>query len=313
MSAAAQRRAVIDIGTNSVKLLVAEVAGQSVTPLWERGEQTRLGEGFYDSRLLQPAAIARTLKAVAGFQERARELEAASIRVIATSAARDARNGAELTAAIASRTGLTVEVLSGHDEAGWAFRGATAGLADPPESACVIDVGGGSTECTVGVQGSLRWSESFHLGTVRWLEKIRPGNPPQPAELSHCRESIAAFLNQHVAPDLAPALARLDGTPPPLIGVGGTFGILARMELKTDDFDRDRIEATPLSRATLAAWTERLWTMTYAQRGALPGLPPERADVMLMGAAIIEQFVLCFRFESVRPSSRGLRFAALMN
>ncbi len=313
MSASAQRRAVIDIGTNSVKLLVADVAGQSVTPLWERGEQTRLGEGFYDARLLQPAAIARTVGAIAGFQTRARELEAASVRVIATSAARDALNGAELTDAIASETGLTVEVLSGRDEAGWAFRGATAGIADPPQSACIIDVGGGSTECTIGADGILHWSESFHLGTVRWLEKLRPGNPPQPSELPQCRESIADFLNRRVAPDLAPAIERLGAPRPPLIGVGGTFAILARMELQTDDFDREQIESTSLSRTTLTDWTDRLWSMTFDERGALPGLPPERADVMLMGAAIVEQFMLCLGFESLRPSSRGLRFAALMH
>lgn len=314
MNAIKQRRAVIDIGTNSVKLLVAEIQQQEVTPLWERGEQTRLGEGFYNSRRLQPAAIDRTVQAIAGFQRRARELGADAIRVIATSATRDAQNGDDLTAAITASTGLEVEIISGRQEADWAFRGAAAGLANAPESACVIDIGGGSTECTVGTHGRLEWSESFELGTVRWLEKLRPAEPPQPAELRDCRKSIADYLRRHVEAGLKPALAcHPDAPAPALIGVGGTFGILARMELQTDDYDRERIEAATLSLPIVANWTEKLWRLGFRQRGQIPGLPPERADVMLMGAAIIEQFMHCFQFSEVRPSSRGLRFAALLN
>src|SRR5262249_55562839 len=118
-----QRHAVIDVGTNSVKLLVAQVSGSRVDPLFEQSEQTRLGSGFYQTHRLQPAPIARTARAVSGFARIAAEWSAASTRVIATSAARDALNQEELLAAIQAASGLTVEVISGEQEADWAFRG----------------------------------------------------------------------------------------------------------------------------------------------------------------------------------------------
>src|SRR5437762_12061285 len=121
----ATRRAVIDVGTNSIKLLVADVAGHEVRPLLEESKQTRLGRGFYETHRLQPEAIATTAKAVAKFAEMARERRAASIRVIATSAARDAENPSELTSAIEQVAGLKVEIISGDQEADWVFKGVT--------------------------------------------------------------------------------------------------------------------------------------------------------------------------------------------
>ncbi len=307
------RRAVIDIGTNSVKLLVADVSGDRIAPVWERGRQTRLGEGFYDTHTLQPAAIARTVEAVDAFRLRAGELGAQNLRVVATSATRDASNAAELIDAIRERSRIVVETLSGRTEAEWSFRGSMTACGPDAQTALVIDVGGGSTEFIVGDAGRLAWSESFELGTVRWLERSHPGNPPAPGELQACRDSIDVFLRQRVAPGLLPALESVRDDAPFLVGVGGTFGILARMELAAEEFDRERIEALRLDAATVTDWVERLWRLTFEERGALPGLPSERADVMLMGAAIIERIMAAFGFGTLRPSLRGLRFAALMD
>src|ERR1051325_4309324 len=118
-----QRRAVIDVGTNSVKLLVAQVSGRRADPLLEQSDQTRLGSGFYETHRLQPAAIARTARAVAGFARKAAEWNVSSTRGIATSAGRGALNQDELLSAIQAATGLAVEVISGEQEADWAFRG----------------------------------------------------------------------------------------------------------------------------------------------------------------------------------------------
>lgn len=312
MTESQNRRAVIDIGTNSVKLLVADVVQDRVDPVWERGQQTRLGEGFYDSQTLQPEAIERTLQAVDAFKQRAEELGTDSIRIVATSATRDASNGSELTGAIARQVGVNVETLPGKTEAEWSFRGAMTapGLAD--RAAMVIDVGGGSTEFIVGSNGHLEWSESFALGTVRWLEQSRPANPPAEGALQRSRDSIDAFLLDNVTSKLNPHLERIRDVSPEMVGVGGTFGILARMELQTEEFDRERIEAVRLAPAAVTRWAERLWSMTFEERGKLPGLPPERADVMLIGIVIIERILRAFGFEELRPSLRGLRFAALM-
>src|SRR5438445_5450258 len=137
------RRAVIDVGTNSIKLLVAEVAGHDVRPLLEDSKQTRLGRGFYETHRLQPEAIATTAKAVARFAEMARERQAASIRVIATSAARDAVNPNDLTSAIAQAAGLKVEIISGEQEADWGFQGVTTDAELAREPFAVLAVGGG--------------------------------------------------------------------------------------------------------------------------------------------------------------------------
>src|SRR5438093_9622987 len=146
-SAGFSRRAVIDIGTNSVKLLVAEVSGRRVHPLLERSEQTRLGRGFYATHRLQPAAIADTARAVAGFAAQAREWGAVPTRVIATSAARDAINQSELLAALQSASNLEDDVISGEQEADWAFRGVNSDPAFAGQPLILVDVGGRSTAC----------------------------------------------------------------------------------------------------------------------------------------------------------------------
>ena len=144
------RRAVIDVGTNSIKLLVADVRGRDVQPVHEESRQTRLGKGFYQTHRLQPETIARTAEAVWEFAEIAREKNTSSIRVIATSAARDAVNPGDLTLAIERASGLKMETITGEREAELAFQGA---ITDPELARApllLLDVGGGSTEFILG-------------------------------------------------------------------------------------------------------------------------------------------------------------------
>jgi len=180
------RRAVIDVGTNSIKLLVADVAGD-VRPVLEESKQTRLGRGFYNSHRLQAEPLANTAKAVAVFASKARDLGASSIRVIATSAARDAVNAAELVSAIQQASELKVEIISGEQEAEWAFQGATTDPALSREPLLLLDVGGGSSEFIVGQGEHKHFRHSFPLGTVRLLESFPHSDPPRPEELAACR------------------------------------------------------------------------------------------------------------------------------
>jgi exopolyphosphatase/guanosine-5'-triphosphate,3'-diphosphate pyrophosphatase len=181
------RRAVIDVGTNSVKVLVADVAGREVRPVWEESTQTRLGSGLYAAHRLQPEPVAQTAAAVAGFTQTAREHGAESIRIIATSAARDAVNAAELISAIETAAGIGVRVISGEQEARWVFQGVTTDpeLAHPP--LLLLDVGGGSTEFILGRGDQVHYCASVPLGTVRWLERMPHADPPTAAELADCR------------------------------------------------------------------------------------------------------------------------------
>jgi len=312
------RRAVIDIGTNSVKLLVAEVAGQHVNPLWEGSKQTRLGRGFYETRVLQAEPIESTAKAVAQFAETARAWKAVSIRVIATSAARDAVNPQNLHSAVEVAAGLKIEIISGDQEADWVFQGVTTDSELAKDPLLLLDVGGGSTEFILGHGGHKHFRQSFPLGTVRLLEKMPPSDPPTPAELTACRRWLREFLHTTVRPELQPALHReaSRGQPKPhlrLVGTGGTTAILARMEAKLADYDRARIEAVRLSLAQLQAHRQSLWTLSLADRKRIVGLPKQRADVILPGVAIYEAVMEEFGFAELRVSTRGLRFAAVMD
>src|SRR5476651_105529 len=252
------RRAVIDVGTNSIRLLVADVSGRDVSPVHEESKQTRLGKGFYESNHLQPEAIARTAEAVWEFAEIARERNAASIRVIATSAARDAVNPTDLTASIERASGLKTEIITGAREAEWAFQGVAteADLAKQP--LLLLDVGGGSTEFILGRGAKKSFAHSFPLGTVRLMEKFPPGDPPTRGEFTRCRDWLKNFLHFEVRPQLEPALENETGEIR-LVGTGGTTSILARIENKQDRFDREKIERTVLSFEQVVAHRRNLW------------------------------------------------------
>jgi exopolyphosphatase/guanosine-5'-triphosphate,3'-diphosphate pyrophosphatase len=367
------RRAVIDVGTNSVKLLVADVAGHEIEPVCEQSKQTRLGHGFYETHRLKPEAIAATAKAVADFAATARQAQAVSIGVIATSAAREALNREELTAAIEQASALKVEVISGEQEAEWGFLGVTTDPQLARAPLLLMDVGGGSTQFVFGADGQTLFRHSFPLGTVRLMETFPCSDPPQPAELAACRQWLRDFLQKEVRPRLmrevggngenspnaftlwppepgrdafhrVPILQRqgrggtrpyhpgselheeetgIDPTSlasaatgakgsPQLVGVGGTASILGCMEAGLETFDRTRIEATRLSVARVSWHLERLWSLPLEQRKAILGLPKNRADVILMGVAVYHAVMEEFGFPELRLSTRGLRFAALM-
>ncbi len=305
------RRAVIDIGTNSVKGLVAEVNGPSVFPLWEESEQTRLGQGFYETRHLSAAAIERTAQAVSRFALRAREHKAASVRVIVTSIGREALNHQDLARAVHQAAGLAVETISWEQEAEWAFAGVRTDPAFAPQPLLVLDVGGGSTEFVLGQGLRPEFQHSFPIGTVRLQEAVRPSDPPTPEDWDRCRSGLDRVLRDEVRPALEPWLRRPGPSPTLLVGTGGTTSILAAMEHKLTSFDRERIERTRLSRNRVCEYQQLLWRLPLAERRTLPGLPPNRADVILFGAAFYTCVMEIFGFDTLRISTRGLRFGAL--
>jgi exopolyphosphatase/guanosine-5'-triphosphate,3'-diphosphate pyrophosphatase len=306
------RRAVIDVGTNSIKLLVADVRGRDVQPVHEESKQTRLGKGFYELRRLQPEAVARTAEAVWEFAEIAREKGADSIRVIATSAVREAVNPTDLTVSIERVSGLKTEIISGIREAEWAFQGVTTDMELATQTLLLMDVGGGSTEFILGHGVKKSFAHSFPLGTVRLLEKFPLSDPPVKSEFNTCRDWLKIFLHHEVRPQLEPALKNEPGGIR-LVGTGGTTGILARLEKKLDRFDREKMERTVLSFEQVVAHRKNLWRLPLAARKEVPGLPKLRADVILAGVLIYESVMEEFHFTELRVSTRGLRFAAVMD
>jgi len=310
------RRAVIDVGTNSIKLLVADVAGRNVQPVHEESRQTRLGRGFYETRRLQSEPIAYSANAVADFARTAHQHGTRSIRVIATSDARDAVNPEDLISAIESASGLKVEIISGGQEARWAFQGVTTDMELANAPLLLLDVGGGSTQFILGRGERTHFAHSFQFGSVRLLEKFPHSNPPTRGEFTACRDWLKNFLQTEVRPKLEPALRRETDSPSAgiqLVGTGGTSSILARIEAKLDRYDRERLEATRLSLEQVKAHRKRLWSLPLTERKEITGLPKLRADVILTGVLIYEVVMEEFGFNRLRVSTRGLRFAAVMD
>ena len=305
------RRAVIDVGTNSIKLLVADVRGHEVHPVHEESRQTRLGKGFYETHRLQPESIAHTAEAVWEFSEIARDKLAASTRVIATSAARDAVNPDDLTKSIERACGLKTEIISGVREAEWGF----LGVATNPELAghplLIVDVGGGSAEFILGHGSKMDFAQSFPLGTVRLMEKFPHASRPTKKEFEAAYEWLDIFLRAEIRPQLEPALKQEPG-PILLVGTGGTTSILARVAGRMDRFDRDKIDRTTLSFESVRAQRKLFWSLPLSERKAIPGMSKERADVILAGVLIYEMVMAEFGFKQLRVSTRGLRFAAVM-
>jgi len=313
----AARRAVIDVGTNSIKLLVAEVTGTQVRPILEESRQTRLGQGFYPAHVLQPGPITQTAAAISEFAAKAAELGAGSPRVVATSAVRDALNKEELVSAVKQACSLEISVISGEEEANYGFRGVTSDPRLAKGPLLLLDVGGGSTEFIVGQNGRNHLAESFQLGTVRLLEQLRPGDPPGKNELAKCRAWLRQFLENEIGPKLLPALVKEANQRPLakavlLVGIGGTASMLACMQARLSTFDRERLEATRLSLEQLRWHVEHLWGLSIAERKKIVGLPSNRVDIILTGTAIFEAVMEHFGFQQLRVSTRGLRFAIVM-
>jgi len=300
------RRAIIDVGSNSVKLLIADVVDGVVMSLTHKGEQTRLGQGVFETGQLASEAIEATARVVADFAAKAKGQGAASVRVLATSAAREATNGDELAAAI-SAGGLELEIIDGQTEAELVLRGVRSlpDLAKGPLA--IIDVGGGSTELIVADASTLRLQHSYHLGTVRWLEAFPVSDMPTAVERAKFAQALDDFLDEQVTP-------KLGGLPLPgtLIGAGGTPVFLARIFLERDDLSADEIESLRLSLPEVQSITQRLWQMSLAERSELAGLPANRADVILFGAAIYEAVMMRCGFGELRPTLRGVRYGALL-
>ena len=291
---------------------MADVAGRDVKPVLEESKQTRLGKDFYETHRLQPESVAHTAAAVWEFAEIAREKNSSSIRVIATSAARDAKNPADLTSAIERASGLKTKIISGAREAEWVFQGVTTDLELAKTPLLLLDVGGGSTEFILGHGAKKSFAHSFPLGTVRLMEKFPHSDPTTKSELNSCRDWLKNFLHFEVRPQLEPALKNETGEIR-LVGTGGTTSILARMEEKLDRFDREKIERAVLSFEQVVAHRKNLWKLPLAVRKEIPGVPKLRADVILTGVLIYETVMEEFGFIELRVSTRGLRFAAVMD
>jgi len=298
---ASRRFAAIDVGTNTVLLLVAERRGDALVPVLERSEITRLGRGVDRTGLFDPGSVRDTVAVLAEYARIARELGAAAVECVATSAARDAQNGAEFFTAARERAGLTPEVISGAEEARLVYLSAFrdfggAGLA-------VLDVGGGSTEFIVGEGPALRGRLSLQVGAVRLTERHVHGDPIPAPELLALREAARIALEPLGSLEPAPG-ARL-------VGVAGTVTTLSAVVQRLPRHDPQRVHGASLSLGEIERAIESLARLTVRERAAVPGMEPKRADVIVGGAVVVAEAMRRTRLDPLTVSDRGVRWGLL--
>jgi exopolyphosphatase/guanosine-5'-triphosphate,3'-diphosphate pyrophosphatase len=299
----AERYATVDVGTNTVLLLVAERRGTGFAPLLERAEITRLGRGVDATGRLDPAAIRETVAALAGFARDARALGAPVIACVATSAARDAANGAEFFAAARAEAGLAAEVIAGDEEARLVFASAWRDFGRPGEPLAVLDVGGGSTELSFGDGPLPRGRASLQVGAVRLTERHVRGDPPPAEEV----EALRGAARQAVRPFAGmgrPAGGRL-------VGVAGTVTTLAAVLQALPAYDATRVHGSLLALAEIERLAGTLAALSVRERQALPGMEPKRADVILAGAIVVAEAMRSTGFDTLTVSDRGVRWGLL--
>ena len=288
--------AAVDCGTNSTRLIVVAPDG---AVLQREMRITRLGEGVDARGLLAPSAIARTLAVLRDYRAAIDELGVGRIRIVATSAVRDAQNADEFMAPAAGVVGVDLEVLAGEEEGRLSFAGATARLpadsAGQDERALVIDIGGGSTELSAGFPpGDARHDAvgvetcSLDIGCVRVSERFLRHDPPRADELSAARAAVAEELDR--ARGALPTL----GPQGLLIGLAGTVSALAGMQQGVSEYDRARIHHSVLRQDEVEHWLAVLATETAKERLAHPGLDEGREDVIVGGAIILAQAMVTF-------------------
>ncbi len=297
-----RRIATIDIGTNTVLLLVVEVDERGgLRPVLERATITRLGKGVDLTKRLAPDRVAATVACLTDYAVAMRDAGATLVDAVGTSAMRDATGGEPIREVLHREFGLHLRVIEGVEEAELAFLGATSGLELARERGVVVfDVGGGSTEFVRGAVGAeglrIRWARSFDVGSVRLTERHLRGDPPTEASL--------AALDR----DLDETLAPLEGADVPVVGVAGTVTTLAAIHLALPTYDASKVHGLVLSRATVSDLTRRLAEATLVERKEFVGLQEGRADVIVAGATIVLRALERLGAEELIVSDRGVRW-----
>ena len=313
---------VIDLGTNSTRLLVADVEhGRVASELARESRVTRLGRGVDLADQLAAEAIEETCAAVADYVRRADELDVERTSAIATSAVRDATNADAFLAELRERFALRASTLTGEEEARLTYLGAVGG-GSSPEGTLVVDVGGGSTEIVVGSGESVAAHASLQVGAVRHTERHLRSDPPTPAELEDLSSSVGEAIELTArgwGADREPVSSRPGGSsgdalsvrrPSLGIAVAGTATSLAAIDLRLDPYDPDAVQDHVIALETAQRMCSELATVPLAERREITGLHPDRAPTIVAGVVILMQVMRVFHLTEVRISERDLLHGA---
>lgn len=289
---------VIDVGTNSTNLLVVDAAGRDLA---RTVASTRLGETLHADGLLGDAAIERTVSKIVEHVATARSLGATDIRIVGTAACRRARNTADFAARVESAVGISLTVLSEEDESALAFEGALTGIPEVLGPTLVIDIGGGSTEYTVGVLEAER-SVSIPFGAVTSTVShiTDPSRASDPADLTNLIGAVSDELEE--IGRTIPAVA----SPARVVGVAGTIVTVAAIEIGLSEYDESRLHGFVLTREAAEDVFRTLATEPVDQRRTNPGLPADRADIIVAGCCILVATMRRLHIDEIIVSTRSL-------
>jgi len=291
--------AALDCGTNSTRLLVADAAGRELLRLMRI---TRLGQGVDQTNALAPEAIDRTVAVLAEYRRSMDAFDVGRIRMVATSAVRDADNGALFTTAVKAVVGVEPEVLSGTEEGALAYRGASADLEPFAGDTLVVDIGGGSTEITLGRAGSVS-SVSLQLGCVRLTERFLKSDPPTAAEVTATRTAITEALVE--GEEKLPALVQLDPARR-MIGLAGTVSTLASLKLGLAAYDAEKLHHATITLEEIEGTCAMLASLSQRERGGLVGMVAGREDVLLGGALVLAAVAARYQCGEVIASEKDI-------
>jgi exopolyphosphatase / guanosine-5'-triphosphate,3'-diphosphate pyrophosphatase len=307
------RVAALDCGTNSLRLLVAEVDGSSLRDIVRRMEIVRLGEGVDRTGRLSDGALGRTFGVLDDYAAVIRSLDVEAVRMVATSATRDASNRDDFVTGVRARLGVDPEVVTGDQEAALSFDGATRELDGSSLFAApylVVDIGGGSTEFVLGDNDGIRAARSVDVGCVRLTERHLQDDPPTAEQIEAAIADIDAAIDQV-----------LETVPIPdaqtLVGLAGSVTTVVALALGLTEYDATRIHHASVSAAEVASITQRLLTLSRAERAALPVMHPGRVDVIGGGALVLDTIMRRSGFDAVVASEHdildGIAFSAALN
>jgi exopolyphosphatase / guanosine-5'-triphosphate,3'-diphosphate pyrophosphatase len=303
MPEGSHRVAVVDVGTNSARLLVADVAEGKVEPVERRSRVTRLGRGVDLSGRLSAEAVEEACAAIGDYVVACEQLGAEAVDAIATSAVRDAENGSAFVAELRERFALSARVLDGEEEARLTYLGATAEH-PPTEPTLVVDIGGGSTELIVGTGSEISFHTSLQAGVVRHSERHVASDPPTAVEL----ESLAADVRGQIEAAIGDGLEARAG-----IAVAGTPTSLAAVEMELEPYDPARVHGHVLQLPSIQRMLSQLASVPLSERVQIPGMHPDRAPTIVAGVVILVETMRAFGLDRIEVSEHDILYGTALS
>ena len=296
--------AVIDLGTNTFRLLIAEVDENGIKPVHSENKIARLGEGFSQEKRFRPSAMERAMRILGSFKNTLDRHPIQHLSVVGTSAFREAENRASLLLSIKENLGLSVEIIRGEEEAHYTFLGANLILQNQTGPMMLVDIGGGSTEFIMTEGATPRQIISAPLGVVALTERHLQGEITTREACNALQKEIEDIIRAHLTK--CPQNARFAGT-------AGTFTTLAAMDQEMRMYDPDKINRYPLSKMAVEAILTRLLPLSRQERCLIPGLEKGREDLIVSGIIIILTLMGLCHFNTVTVSDYGLREGVLVD